>query len=143
MEICVSCFICCGSLMLRSQLFPQSSIWKVELVENNCLYCFQFHCLPHHFVCKHICYSSSTSLRVKAHLVFSVFTNTTVYSFFFDKANGKPDLYSLISCAAVAIMLFSLSTQTHFGFEVDLLYFFCGYLTLQVMKIKYIYFSYC
>ncbi|KAI5435022.1 uncharacterized protein LOC127118476 [Lathyrus oleraceus] len=82
------------------------------------------------------CQTSSISLGLKAHLVFSVFTITTVYSFFFDKANGKPDLYSLISCAAFAIMSLSLSKQTHFGFEVDLLYFFCGYLTLQLMKIK-------
>jgi len=44
-------------------------------------------------------------------------------------------LYGLISCAAFAIMSLSLSKQTHFGFEVDLLYF-CGYLTLQLMKIK-------
>jgi len=78
----------------------------------------------------------NTSLPLKAHLVFSVFIITTVYSFFFDKANGKPDLYSLISSAAFAIMSLSLSKQTHFGFEVDLLYFFCGYLTLQLMKIK-------
>lgn len=80
--------------------------------------------------------NSNTSLPLKAHLVFSVFIITTVYSFFFDKANGKPDLYSLISGAAFAIMSLSLSKQTHFGFEVDLLYFFCGYLTLQLMKIK-------
>ncbi|XP_058758440.1 uncharacterized protein LOC131631688 [Vicia villosa] len=82
------------------------------------------------------CQTSSTSIGLKAHLVFSVFTITRIYSFFFDKANGKPDSYSLISCAAFAIMSLSLSKQTHFGFEVDLLYFFCGYLTLQLMKIK-------
>ncbi|AES98881.1 transmembrane protein, putative [Medicago truncatula] len=80
--------------------------------------------------------NSNTSLPLKAHLVFLVFIITTVYSFFFDKANGKPDLYSLISGAAFAVMSLSLSKQTHFGFEVDLLYFFCGYLTLQLMKIK-------
>ncbi|PNY10444.1 exocyst complex component [Trifolium pratense] len=81
--------------------------------------------------------SGTTSIRLKVHLVFFVFTITTVYSFFFDKSNGKPDLYSLISCAAFAIMSLGLSKQTHFGFEVDLLYFFCGYLTLQLMKIKF------
>jgi cell division protein FtsW (lipid II flippase) len=69
-------------------------------------------------------------------LVFLVFAITTVYSFFFDKANGKPDLYSLLSCAAFAVMSLCLSKQVHLGFEVDLLYFFCGYLTLQLMKIK-------
>lgn len=61
---------------------------------------------------------------------------TTVYSFFFDKVNGKPDVYSLVSGAAFAIMSLGLSKQSHFGFEVDLLYFFCGFLTLQFMKIK-------
>ncbi|KAK2376575.1 exocyst complex component EXO70B1 [Trifolium repens] len=35
-------------------------------------------------------------------------------------------------------MSLCLSKQTHFGFEVDLLYFFCGCLTLQLMKIKLI-----
>jgi len=82
------------------------------------------------------CHTSSTNLSLKAHLVFLVFIITTVYSFFFDKANGKPDLYSLISSAAFSIMSLSLSKITHFGFEIDLLYFFCGYLTLQLMKIK-------
>ncbi|XP_050908582.1 exocyst complex component EXO70B1-like [Lathyrus oleraceus] len=81
---------------------------------------------------------ASTSSAPSSFSHLSVFwpTITTVYSFFFDKANGKPDLYSLISCAAFAIMSLSLSKQTHFGFEIDLLYFFCGYLTLQLMKIK-------
>ncbi|XP_045832142.1 uncharacterized protein LOC123923498 [Trifolium pratense] len=76
-----------------------------------------------------------TSLPYKTHLVFLVFAISTVYSFFFDKANGKPDLYCLIY-VAFAIMSLCLSKQTHFGFEVDLLYFFCGCLTLQLMKIK-------
>jgi hypothetical protein len=69
-------------------------------------------------------------------VVFFAFAITTVYSFFYDKANGKPDLYSLISCAAFAIMSLCLSELVHLGFEVELLYFFCGYLTLQLMKIK-------
>nr|AFK45993.1 unknown [Medicago truncatula] len=81
-------------------------------------------------------WQNSPSLRMRAHLVFSVFTITTVYSYFFDKVNGKPDVYSLVSGAAFAIMSLGLSKQSHFGFEVDLLYFFCGYLTLQFMKIK-------
>ncbi|XP_027187476.1 uncharacterized protein [Cicer arietinum] len=78
----------------------------------------------------------TSSLKLKTHLIFSVFTATTVYSFFFDKVNGKPDFYSLVSCASFAIMSLSLSKHTQLGFEVDLLYFFCGYLTLQLMKIK-------
>jgi len=81
-------------------------------------------------------HTSGTSLPFKAHLVFFVFTISTVYSFFFDKASQKPDSYVLISNAAFAIMSLCLSKQTHFGFEVDLLYFFCGCLTLQLMRIR-------
>ncbi|KAK2430467.1 hypothetical protein P8452_43851 [Trifolium repens] len=66
----------------------------------------------------------STSLRFKAHLAFLVLTITSVYSFFSDKImNGKPDAYSLISCAAFALMSLSLSRQIQCGFEVDLMSF--------------------
>ncbi|WJX63684.1 hypothetical protein P8452_48541 [Trifolium repens] len=79
----------------------------------------------------------SRSLLFKAHTAFLVLTITSVYSFFFDKVmNGKPDAYSLISCAAFAIMSLSLSRQTQCGFEIDLLYFFLGCLIVQLMKIK-------
>ncbi|KAK7321390.1 hypothetical protein VNO77_31999 [Canavalia gladiata] len=79
----------------------------------------------------------STSLRLEAHLAFLVLIITCIYSFFFDKvANGKPDAYGLISCAAFAIMSLGLSRLTQCGFEIDLLYFFCGGLILQLMKIK-------
>ncbi|KAK7385586.1 hypothetical protein VNO78_31312 [Psophocarpus tetragonolobus] len=62
---------------------------------------------------------------------------TSVYSFFFDKeVKGKPDSYSLVSSAAFAVMSSGLSTITHIGFEVDLLYFFCQVLIIQLMKIK-------
>jgi len=61
-----------------------------------------------------------------------------VYSYFVDKAgNGRPDVYSVISCAAFAIMSFSLSRQTQCGFEVDLLNFFLAFLILLLMKIKF------
>ncbi|XP_058765016.1 E3 ubiquitin-protein ligase PUB23-like [Vicia villosa] len=59
----------------------------------------------------------STSLRFKAHTAFLVLAITSAYSFFFDKVvNGKPDLYSLISYAAFAIMSLSLSRQTPSGY---------------------------
>jgi hypothetical protein len=64
--------------------------------------------------------SHTTSLPFKTHLVFLVFAISTVYSFFFDKTNGKPDLYCRISYVTFAIMSLSLSKQTHFGIEVDL-----------------------
>jgi hypothetical protein len=79
----------------------------------------------------------STTHRFKAHTAFLVLTITSLYSFFFDKVvNGKPDSYSLSSCAAFSIMLLSVSRQTQCGFEIDLLYFFLGFLIVQLMKIK-------
>ncbi|XP_058772765.1 exocyst complex component EXO70B1-like [Vicia villosa] len=82
-------------------------------------------------------WQSSRSLRFKAHTAFLVLTITSVYSFFFDKEmNEKPDSFSLISCAAFAIMSMSLSRQSQCGFEVDLLYFFLGSLIVLLMKIK-------
>ncbi|PNY05207.1 exocyst complex component [Trifolium pratense] len=82
-------------------------------------------------------WSHSRSLRFKAHTAFLVLTITSVYSFYFDKVmNGKPDVYSLISCAAFAIMSLSLSRQTQSGFEVDLLYFFLGCLIVLLMKVR-------
>ncbi|CAJ1975346.1 unnamed protein product [Sphenostylis stenocarpa] len=77
------------------------------------------------------------SPQMETHLVFVILMITCIYSFFFDKeVKGKPDAYSLVSCAAFAIMSLALVRLCHFGFEVDLLYFFSGALTLQLMKIK-------
>uniref|UniRef100_A0A0R0GFL3 Exocyst subunit Exo70 family protein n=1 Tax=Glycine max TaxID=3847 RepID=A0A0R0GFL3_SOYBN len=80
----------------------------------------------------------STSLRLENHLAFLVLMATSIYSFFFDKtSNGKPDAYSLISYASfVAIMSLGLSRLTQFGFEIDLLHFFCGGLIIQLLEIK-------
>ncbi|KHN17798.1 Exocyst complex component 7 [Glycine soja] len=79
----------------------------------------------------------STSPRVEAHMAFFILMITSVYAFFFDKeVKGKPDAYSLVSCAAFAIMSLAVSRLSHFGFEVDLLHFFSGVLTIQLMKIK-------
>ncbi|XP_029129732.1 uncharacterized protein LOC109811045 isoform X1 [Cajanus cajan] len=90
-------------------------------------------CLGNMFAkaCRH-----STTLRFKAHSSFVVLTVTSVYSYFADKlVNGKPDAYSLVSCAAFAIMSLSLSRQSECGFEVDLFYFFMGCLIVLLMKI--------
>ena len=82
--------------------------------------------------------SSSASLRLEAHLEFLVLILTSVYSFWFDNVvKGKPDAYSLISCAAFATMSLGLSNLTLLGFQNDLLYFFCGSLMIQLMKIKF------
>lgn len=79
----------------------------------------------------------STSVMLKAHTAILVLLTTSVYSFFFDKeVKRKPDIYNLVSCVAFSIMSLGLSTLSHFGFELDLLYFFNGVLIVQLMKIK-------
>ncbi|KAK7321388.1 hypothetical protein VNO77_31991 [Canavalia gladiata] len=79
----------------------------------------------------------STSPRLETHMAYLVLMMTSVYSFFFDKeASGKADAYSLVSTAAFAIMSLGLSKLSHCGFEVDLLYFFCAFLVLQLIKVK-------
>ncbi|XP_047179074.1 uncharacterized protein LOC124845924 [Vigna umbellata] len=79
----------------------------------------------------------SNSRCLEAHTAFSVLLITSVYSFFLDKdLKQKADAYSLLSCVAFAIMSLGLSRLSQLGFEVDLLYFFCGLLTVQLMKIK-------
>ncbi|KAG5032225.1 hypothetical protein JHK85_016207 [Glycine max] len=61
----------------------------------------------------------STSPRAEAHMAFFILMITSVYAFFFDKeVKGKPDAYSLVSCAAFAIMSLALSRLSHFGFEL-------------------------
>ncbi|WVY91225.1 hypothetical protein V8G54_036739 [Vigna mungo] len=79
----------------------------------------------------------SNSRCLEAHTAFSALLMTSVYSFFLDKdLKQKADAYSLLSCVAFAIMSLGLSRLSQLGFEVDLLYFFCGLLTVQLMKIK-------
>ncbi|CAK8539575.1 unnamed protein product [Lathyrus sativus] len=77
----------------------------------------------------------SRSVILKAHIAFLVIMLTSVYSFFNDKnVNGKSDVLGLISCVAFAFMSLSLSRQIDIGFEVDLLNFFLGCLTVQLMN---------
>jgi len=77
----------------------------------------------------------SRSLILKAHVGFLALMLTSIYSFFYDKEmTGKSDILGLISCAAFALMSLSLSRQIDIGFEVDLLNFFLGCLTVQLMS---------
>jgi len=77
----------------------------------------------------------SNSRCLEAHNVFYFAGHQ--YSFFLDKyVKEKPDVYSLGLSVAFVIMSLGLSRLSHLGFEVDLLYFFCGLLTVQLMKIK-------
>ncbi|KAK7300870.1 hypothetical protein RJT34_11721 [Clitoria ternatea] len=113
-----------------NHLFGKWNLWKMLIYS-----AFSF------IICLTILFAKawqhSPSRRVKAQLAFLVLIITSVYSFFLDKVlNGKPDAYSIISCAAFAVMSLGLSRQTHCGFEVDLLYFFSGCLIIQLMKIN-------
>ncbi|XP_058747947.1 probable WRKY transcription factor 61 [Vicia villosa] len=80
----------------------------------------------------------SRRFLMKAHLGVLVLLLTSLYSFVSDNKNlnGKPDLLSLISCAAFALMSFCLSRHIDLGFESDLLNFFLGIFTLQLMKVN-------
>jgi len=79
----------------------------------------------------------SRKFLLKAHLGVLVLLLTSLYSFVSDKdLNEKPDLLSMISCVAFALMSFCLSRQIDLGFESDLLNFFLGVLTVQLMKIN-------
>lgn len=113
-----------------NHLFGNWRLWKIVLYT-----VFSF------IICSIILYARTwqhlTSHRFKAHSAFLVLTITSIYSFFSDKImNGKPDAYSLISCAAFSMMSLSLSRQIQCGFEVDLMYFYLGCLIVQLMKIK-------
>lgn len=78
----------------------------------------------------------SKSFMLKAHVGVLVLLITSVYSFVSDKAvNGKPDMLSLISCFAFAFMSLCLSKEIDLGFGADLLNFFLGCLTVQLMHI--------
>jgi len=84
-------------------------------------------------------WQDSRSHRFKAHSAFLVLTITSVYSFFSDKVlSGKPDAYSLISCASLALTSLCLSRQIECGFEVDFMYFYLGCLIVQLTKINYL-----
>jgi hypothetical protein len=131
MEICEFYIIHYWTGLLCSQLFLHPFIWNLLKIILYTLHSF--------IISIAILFANkwqNSSVRLKAHLIFSVFTITNIYSFFFDKVNGKPDVYNMVSGSAFAFMSLGLSQQSHFGFEVDLLYFFCGYLTVQLMRIK-------
>jgi hypothetical protein len=80
----------------------------------------------------------SRRFLLRAHLGVIVLLLTSFYSFVSDNKtlNHKPDILSLISCASFALMSFCLSRQIDLGFESDLLNFFLGMFTIQLMKIN-------
>ncbi|KAK7372186.1 hypothetical protein VNO80_05557 [Phaseolus coccineus] len=83
----------------------------------------------------------SRCFSLKVHVGVLVLLLTSFYSFVSDKsANGKPNGLSLISCGAFALMSLCLSRQIDLGFGADLLNFFLGCLTVQLMEINLVLF---
>lgn len=86
-------------------------------------------------ICLAYILENDQKLLLQTHLVFFVLEITTFYSFFNEELDGKPNVWSLISSASFSIMSLCLSKLSHFGFEIDLLNFYCILFTLQLMKI--------
>ncbi|XP_028753583.1 uncharacterized protein LOC114713163 [Neltuma alba] len=78
------------------------------------------------------------NLLFRSHLAFLVLLLSSIYSYFYDKfMKIKPDVFSLVSTGSFAFTSLSLRMQNiQFGFEDDLLKFFLGFLTIQLMKIN-------
>ncbi|KAJ1437557.1 Exocyst complex component Exo70 [Sesbania bispinosa] len=79
----------------------------------------------------------SKSFLLKALVGVLALMLTSLYNFFSDKdSNQKTDIFNLISNGSFALMLLSLSKQIDLGFELELLNFYLGCLTIQLMKIN-------
>ncbi|XP_028797477.1 uncharacterized protein LOC114752970 [Neltuma alba] len=78
------------------------------------------------------------NLLFRSHLAFLVLLLSSIYSYFYDKfVKEKPDMFSLLSTGSFALTSLSLKRQNiQLGFEDDLLKFFLGFLTIQLMKIN-------
>ncbi|KAL5095723.1 hypothetical protein RYX36_000050 [Vicia faba] len=82
---------------------------------------------------------SSLSVRYveyKTYMKFAVLMIVSVYSFYYDNAvAGKPELLSLVSNAALALMSLSLSRLVKLGFEIGIFSYFLGCLVIQLWTI--------
>ncbi|XP_028753585.1 uncharacterized protein LOC114713164 [Neltuma alba] len=78
------------------------------------------------------------NLFFRYHVAFLVLFLTSLYSYFYDKfMKIKPDIFSVVSSGSFAFTSLSLKMQNiQVGFEDDLLKFFLGFLTIQLMKIN-------
>lgn len=85
----------------------------------------------------------SKSFPLKALVGVLALMLTSLYNFVSDKDNNnkgpnerKTDVFNLISNGSFALMLLSLSKQIDLGCEGELLSFYLGCLTIQLMKIN-------
>ncbi|KAK7314895.1 hypothetical protein VNO77_33425 [Canavalia gladiata] len=79
---------------------------------------------------------SRQHVQLKAYLGFAILMMISVYSYFYDKAmSGKPEILSLVSNAAFALMTLCLSKLIKFGFEMGIFCYFLGCFTIQLVAI--------
>ncbi|RDX70803.1 WRKY transcription factor WRKY24, partial [Mucuna pruriens] len=130
MESCGIYVECDWTDLLCVEFLFQPSIRRVELLEDH----------PLHFQQHDVIFEEMETFQeffAESSCACSGFVAYFFVSFVSDKAvSGKPDLLSLISCGAFALMSLCLSRQIDLGFEADLLNFFLGCLTVQLMKIN-------
>ena len=82
--------------------------------------------------------SSTRYAHIKTYMSFAVLMIISVYSFYYDKAvNGKPEILSLVSNAAFALMSLSLSKLIKFGFEIGIFAYFLSCLVVQLWTINW------
>ncbi|XP_058771089.1 disease resistance protein Roq1-like [Vicia villosa] len=79
---------------------------------------------------------STQYVQYKAYMKFAVLMIISLYSFFYDNAvSGKPEIRSVVSNAAFALMSLSLSKLVKFGFEIGMFSYFLGCLVIQLWTI--------
>lgn len=81
---------------------------------------------------------STQHVKLKTFTSFAVLLIISVYSFFYDKAvNGKPEILSVVSNAAFALVSLSLHKLINFGFEFGVFTYFLGCFTVQLFTINW------
>ncbi|MCH93721.1 exocyst complex component EXO70B1-like, partial [Trifolium medium] len=81
---------------------------------------------------------STQHVQLKTFTSFAVLLIISVYSFFYDKAvNGKPEILSVVSNAAFALVSLSLHKLINFGFEIGVFSYFLGCFTVQLFTINW------
>nr|WIL60029.1 nodulation protein [Melilotus officinalis] len=81
---------------------------------------------------------STRHVQLKTYTSFLVLMIISVYSFFYDRAvNGKPEILSIVSNAAFALVSLSLHKLINFGFEIGVFSYFLGCFTVQLLTINW------
>ncbi|RHN52585.1 hypothetical protein MtrunA17_Chr6g0482151 [Medicago truncatula] len=79
-------------------------------------------------------------VQLKTYSSFLVLMIISVYAFFYDRAvNGKPEILSIVSNAAFALVSLSLHKLINFGFEIGVFSYFLGCFTVQLLTINWMF----